>query len=270
MSRQSRLKLIHFASTAWFMLCIGYIMILTLRQAGFRWWVIFSLSGHSATLILFLVTLYLFAFFRGIDRGQQIEKEHPFTKATCYTIFYDVSPFLGGFAGYLASIGISRTGELLLAIALGTFVTTFLVWIIVDPIIGVIERHLPASKKLRLERLAQVKALRQKQQEEQKRLLAEAEARDQLELSKWQQILQPDAEKLAGLLTARNINSNQMKNQVVDIGANAWRIGGLKCMRWLHSTAIEICRKDAKNSMIGDYISAWWDGIGSWRSPSLG
>ena len=131
MNWQNRSKLIHFASTAWFILCISYILILALREAGFRWLVIFSLSGQSAILIFFLVSLYLFAFFRGIDRNQQIEKEHPLTRAGCYTIFYDVSPFLGGLAGYLGAVGVGRIDELLLGIAFGTLATTFLVWIIV-------------------------------------------------------------------------------------------------------------------------------------------
>ena len=79
MSHRKALKLVHLASTTWFMLCMGYILVLALRQAGIHWWVIFSLSGHSALLIFLLISLYLFAIFRGVGSNQRIEMEHPLT-----------------------------------------------------------------------------------------------------------------------------------------------------------------------------------------------
>jgi hypothetical protein len=41
-------------------------------------------------------------------------------------------------------------------------------------------------------------------------------------------------------------------------------------MRELHGMAMDICRQKYDKRDIVDYISFWWDGIGSWRSPSLG
>jgi hypothetical protein len=123
------MRLVHFSSTAWFIVCVGYILVLALRQAGFHWWVIFSLSGHSALLIFFLISLYLFAIFRGIGRSQKIEVEHPLTSTNYYMVFYAVAPFLGGLAGDLGMIGESRISQFLLGIALGTLGATFLVWI---------------------------------------------------------------------------------------------------------------------------------------------
>ena len=75
MTKQRLLKVIHLLSTIWFILCTGYLLILALRQAGVHWWVIFSLSGHSAVLVFTLLSLYLFAFFRGTSRSQLIETE---------------------------------------------------------------------------------------------------------------------------------------------------------------------------------------------------
>lgn len=270
MSQQSRLKLVHFASTAWFMLAIGYILVLALRQAGFHWWVIFSLSGHSAILIFLLISLYLFAIYRGIDRSQKIEMEHPLTSTRYYTAFYDVSPLLGGLAGYVGSIGISRISELVLGIALGTLATTFLVWIVVDPAIAFVERRLPASRKHRLERLAKVRALRQEQQEERKRLLAEVLAQDEQDRSYWQKALKPQAEKLAELLITNRTDFKQAECKAVEIGANAWQIGGLSCMQELRDMTTAICKQKNQSSDTVDYIPVWWDGIGSWRSPSFG
>jgi len=263
------LQLIHFASTAWFMLATGYILVLALQQAGFHWWVIFSLAGHSALLIFLLISLYLFAIFRGIDRSQKIEIEHPLTSTRYYAVFYDVSPFMGSIAGCLGMIGVSRVGDLLPSIALGTLSTTFLVWIVVDPAIAFCERLLPASRKHRLERLTQVRALRQKKQEERRRLLDEVLSHHQRERSNWHEALEPQAEKLAELLITNRDDFKQAEFKAVEIGANAWQIGGLSCMQELRDMAIAICSQRSQGSNTVDYIHVWWDGIGGWRSSLL-
>jgi len=252
------------------MLCIGYILVLALRQAGFHWWIIFSLSGHSALLIFLLISLYLFAIFRGVGRGTKIEVEHPLTSTNCYMVFYVAAPLLGGLAGTLGMIGESRISQFLLGIALGTLGATFLVWIIVDPVTGLVEMLLPASRKHRLERLARVRVLRQKQQEKRKRLLAEILAQEEQDRRRRQEVLQPYAEKLAGLLTTNTIDFKQAEREAVDIGVNAWQIGGLNCMRQLRDMTMDLCKKKYQDSMIIDYVSTWWDGVGSWRNPSLG
>ena len=269
MNPRNRWKLVHFANAAWFMLAIGYILVLSLLQAGFNWWVIFSLAGHSALLIFLLISLYLFAIFRGIDSSQKIEIEHPLTSTSYYAVFYDVSPLLGGLTGYAGTIGTSRISELLLGIALGTLATTFLVWIVVDPAIAFVERLLPASRKHRLERLAQVRVLRQKKQEERRRLLADVLSQSERYQSRWQKTLKPQAEKLAELLITNRADFKQAESKAVEIGANAWQIGGLSCMQQLRDMAIAIRRQRNQSSDTVDYIPVWWDGIGSWRSSLL-
>jgi hypothetical protein len=262
--------MIHLASTAWFMLCIGYILALTLRQAGVRWWIIFSLSGHSAVIILLLMSIYLFAVFKGVSRKQEVV-EHPLTSTNYYMFLYGVSPFLGALAGCIGMIGENRTSHFLLGIALGTLGTTFLVWVIVDPVTGLLEMLLPpASRKHRAERLAQAKAQREEKQKERERVLAEILAKEQSTQCIWQQVLKPYAEKLAELLTASGVDFREVEREAVDIGVNAWQTGGLSCMRQLRDMAIEICRRKYQDSIIVDYVSNWWDGIGSWRSSSPG
>jgi hypothetical protein len=66
MSKRRALKLVHIGGMAWFVLCMGYILLSALRQAGLHWWVIFSLAGHSAVVVFLLISLYLFARFRGV------------------------------------------------------------------------------------------------------------------------------------------------------------------------------------------------------------
>ncbi|MDH4240305.1 MAG: hypothetical protein OEW48_12150, partial [Phycisphaerae bacterium] len=147
MTRNRSLKLIHLASTAWFILCVGYILVFALRQAGVNWWIIFSVSGHSTLLVLLLVSVYSFALFRGIGRSQTIEAEHPLTSTNCYMMFYIVAPVLGSLAGCVGMIGVNAIKQFLLGVALGTLGTTFLVWVIVDPVTALLEMMLPAASR---------------------------------------------------------------------------------------------------------------------------
>jgi hypothetical protein len=271
MSGRRTLKSIHLAGTVWFILCVGYILILALRQAGVRWWVIFSLSGHSALLFFLLVSLYLFAIFRGISSSQKVQIEHPLTSTNHYTVFYVITPLLGGLAGCLGMIGVDTIGQFVLGIALGTLSATFLVWVIVDPATALLEMLLPpASRKHRTQRLARAKALREKRQRDRERLLANVLAEEKSVRNRWQELLNPKAEKLAGLLTADRIDFKQAELEAVDIGVNAWQMGGLSCMRQLRDMAMAIARRRNRNKAVVNYIDVWWDGIGSWRNTSLG
>src|SRR4030042_5712444 len=104
MTAKRALRRIHLASTVWFMLCVAYVLAVALRQKGFNWWVIFSLSGFSALGILILTSLYLFALFRGVSSAQHIAVEHPLTSTPHYMGFYVAAPLLGGLAGILGGI----------------------------------------------------------------------------------------------------------------------------------------------------------------------
>ncbi|MHC4645150.1 MAG: hypothetical protein ACYTBJ_06595 [Planctomycetota bacterium] len=269
MNRRKTLKLIHFVATLWFIVCLAGIFALALRQAGYSWWIIFSLSGHSAWFVFLLVSLYLFAVFRGADRDQKIEVEHPLTTTTCYAVFYVTSPFLGGIAGCLGMADARTAGQFLVGIALGTLGTTFLVWVVLDPVIGLLEMLLPASRKHRAERLTRVRALRQRRQQDKQRLLADMLDREERDRRRRQQVLQPYAERLAGLFTVENIDYERARNQAVDIGVDAWRLEGLGGMQQLRDMVLAICRQTDHAQPVFDYISAWWDGIGTWRNIPL-
>jgi len=264
--RRNILKLVHFSSTAWFILCIAYILILALRQGGASWWVIFSLSGHSALVVFLVISLYLFAVFRGVDRSQKIETEHPLTSTAYYTVFYDISPFLGSLAGIMAAAGVHTGRDVVLSIALGTFGTTFFVWVIVDPAIAYLERLFPTSRRHRLQRLAQIKAEKHKQQEAQRQLLADILAQEEQDHKRWWGSLQPCAERIVQLLSDENVPDKKAHEEAIEFGVRAWRMGGLNCMRYLHKMVTETCRISRRDSAIIDYLSTWWDGVGNWRS----
>jgi hypothetical protein len=268
MSRQRTLKLVHLASTIWFIICICYILILTLRQAGVKWWIVFSLSGHGLLIALMLISLYLFAIFRGISSSQKVHVEHPLTSTNYYRIFYVMTPLLGGLAGCMGMIGISTLGQFALGLAYGTLGTTFLVWVIVDPLVGLLETLLsPLSRKHRSQRIARTKILRQSRQKNRENLLNEVTVKEKLQLQHWRQELKPKAERLASMLTADEIDFKQLECEAVGIGVKAWQIGGLSCMRELRNMAIDLAKERDKSVI--DYIGVWWDGIGNWREPSL-
>jgi hypothetical protein len=270
MFRHRTLKAIHLAGTAWLVLCVGFVLVVALRQAGFRWWVIFSLSAHAIVIMFLLVSLYLFAILRGVSRTQKIEIEHPLTSTDYYIILYVAAPFLGGLAGCLGMIGVGKVVQFLIGVALGTFVTTLLVWVVVDPVTSMLESVLtPTSRRHRAERLAQVKAEKARKQKERQQLLEDILAKEETERQRWQQVLRPQAEKLAELLTTDATGFKGAGQQAIELGLSAWQLGGITCMRELRDMAITECQQRMQNKPVVDYISYWWDGIGSWRSPSL-
>jgi hypothetical protein len=269
MTQRRALRRIHLLSTVWFIACIGYILVLKLREAGLQWWQI-SLSGPSLALVVFLlVSLYLFALYRGIGEAQKIEIEHPLTTTGYYMALYVAAPLLGGLAGILGGLGVTKQIQFLLGVALGTLGTTFVVWVGIDPIVGMVEMLLPTSRKHRTERLAQAEAQRRARQEKRDHLLAEAIAREERDRQQWHQKLRLQAQRLAVLLTCNATDLPHAEREAVDIGAEAWRLGGLTCMRQLREMTIQVRKEKRSNETPADYLSYWWDGIGDWRRPSL-
>lgn len=268
MSRRRILKLIHLVGTAWLILCVGCLIVLKLREAGVRWAVILPFSGHAGVLTFLLVSLH-FAIFRGVDRSQKIEVEHPLTTADCYTGFYVATPFLGSIAGLVGGLGNQTVTSFLSHIGLGTLGMTFLVWMIVDPAAGLAEMLVPASRRHRRERLAKLRAVRRQHQRQREELLASVFERERQQHRHWQEVLAPHAERLAGLLADSGADFARAEREAIDIGVNAWQIGGIECMRQLRDMAMDISRQASESRPVVDYISFWWDGVGNWRPAGL-
>jgi hypothetical protein len=276
MDRRNTLKLIHFAGTVWFMLCTGFVFILAMWQAGFNWLVIFSLSGYLAFLITLLVSLYLFAFFKGAGKGPNLEKEHPFTSTGYYLSFYVWAPLLGILAGVASMIGEMKIIPFLTGIALGTLAVTFLTWVIVDPVVSILETLTPSSREHRLGRLAKDKRQREEDRLEREASLGRLFAQQEQDRCRWEKTLALEAVKLAELLKAKGADFEQAEHEAVGIGVRAWQIGGLDCMRRLHDMAMKLYKEryqtnpTSRNLAIIDHISNWWDGIGGWWTPAAG
>lgn len=271
MDRKEKIsKTIHFFSTAWFIACVIYLLMLTLFHAGFRLWIIFSLSGYSAVIIFIFVSLYLFAIFRSVDRSQKLSVEHPLTATSYYAFFYDVSPFLGGIAGAFAIINFATLRDFLLPIGYGTFLLTFLVWIIIDPLIAYVETLLPACRRCRLERLAKESLLKKEKQREKEHLIATVLQMSEQKRLDWQQVLQPYAEKLAEIIYKHQMGKKSPEDEILEIGVKAWQMGRLDCMQAIHNMTLDVYKKKYNTCVINDLIPTYWDGIGGWRylSPS--
>lgn len=263
------LKLVHFNSTGWFVLCAGFLLVSGLRQAGVNWWLIFSLSGYSVVFLFLLVGFYLFAVFRGVLRSQKIELEHPLSTSTNYMVFYDIAPFLGGVAGFIAGMGSNRLAQHANIVATGSFVTTFLVWVVFDPAIASIEIFLPSCKEHRNKRLIEAKAAKEQQQLNNEQLLARITKEQEHNRQLWQKFLEDNAANLYELVTHYESGYIDSESKALEIGASAWRLGGIACMRRLHEMFSEIYRNESGNDWGTDLVGYWWDGIGSWRAPSV-
>lgn len=267
MTGKRLLKLVHASSTAWFVLCAGFLLTLAMRQAGAAWWLIFSLSGYSLVLVFVLVSIYLLAVYRGVRR-REIEDEYPLTSSPYYKVFYDVCPFLGAIAGLIGGYDVGGLMEHADMIAFGSLGTTFLVWIVLDPAIAFIEMYLPNSRRLRKERLARIKAEKRQRQIDSERLLGEIYEKELHSYEEWQPVLEPMAEKLAMIVADGDGDFCKREKQTAQMGAEAWRLGGIACMRRLHEMAMADFVKRSGEKAV-DYITIWWDGIGTWRSPAL-
>jgi len=269
-NRQLTVKYVHLASTVWFVLSAAYILVFVLRQAGFSWLVLFSFSGHSLLLVLLLTSLYLFAMFRGVDRNQKITVEHPLTTTSAYALFYDISPFLGGCAGWFATVGLVRPSAVGPSIALGTLCATFLVWILVDPAVALAERLLPASRAHWHQRLAKAEQLRIERSRQRMQLLANVEETERKQRDEWTGPLLAHAERLAEALACVNTDPQSQQQKARQLGLLAWQTGGINCMRQLHEMALNSYRRrHGDQSAMVDFIPTWWDGIGTWRNQLL-
>lgn len=264
MNSSRAFKLVHFSSTAWFIFCAVYLLITALLNAGRSWWFIVSLTGYSALAGFLLVSLYLFAVYRGVARSQKIEIEHVITTSDYYALFYDICPFLGGLAGLFAAVGSENVVDYLIVTASGTLLMTFLVWIVVDPAAGIIEMTLPSSVRHRKKRIAQTGLAKERAIHARQSLLNEAFAEEKLQRQQWTEALKPYAHKL-GKLIENGCEDEFVRNEVVEIGVIAWQMGGVGCMRLLYEMVRKSQKQVSESQYYVDCISLWWNGIGNWR-----
>ena len=265
MTMQRLLKRIHIMGTAWFMVCAAALLVISLRQAGVNWWLIFSISGYSMVIFVFLLAFYLFALFRGVVRAQCAE-EHPLSTSPAYLIFYDSAPFLGAIAGLASGYGISDNLAIARMITEGTLGMTFVTWVVIDSAVGIIEATLPQSIHHRSRRLAEMRAKKRRIQQENAVMLESLEQRERDMRQNWEETFRGMAAKLAELYCSPNADLRLIQTLTAEVGAKAWQVGKISCMRFVHEMILqEMNRRPEKYSV--DYATLWWDGIGNWRRP---
>lgn len=265
MNSKRFLKRIHVVGTLWFLICAATLLVFSLRHAGFEWWLIFSISGYSAVLLFFIFTIYLFAVYQGVVRNQNVT-EHPLSTSLSYITLYDLAPFLGSVAGLLSLSTYSSITSVINTVAEGTLITTFLVWIIFDPLTGFIETVLPESAAHRKQRLALIRQQKQRQKEEGQKLLQELELKEKKLQQHWDAFFESMAQEAADLLNSAQIPGENVRTRLIELGALAWKSGGITCMRHFHQMILNHLNAASREPVI-DYPTVWWDGIGTWRKP---
>ena len=269
MKREKILKLLHLLNTLWFILMVGFIIIKQLLDAGTSWWFIISLSGYSVLLVFLLTSFYLFALYRNVDRNQKNIIEHPFTTSYYYHFFYDSIPLIGALGGFIAAVGNINPQHALMFVALGTFWSTFTVWIIFDPIAGFTEMALPQSRKYRNLRIELAKQKKLKRRSDQKKLLQSIQNCRFGETSLWENLFKDDIDNLCAIIDKFENQGLHKDPLAVDIGLKAWRTGNLDYMNWLNDSAVKKYQKIYNKPFFKSAISVLWDGIGNWRSQWL-
>jgi len=269
MYRREIFKGLGICSTVCFVFSTAFLFVLRLREAGVKWWVIFSLSGYSAVLLFMLASLYAFAVFRSIFRSQKIYWEHPLTSRIKYMDFYNMSPLFGALIGSVLSFGRGSLLDRLGLFSVGCLSATFFVWVVVDPVIGFVEMLLPSSREHRRLRLSEEKTEKQHRKAENERMLCELVEKELSQEQVRATVLLPIAEDLVSLVANHRLGLKGVEAQVVDKGVEAWRMGGIICMRQLHKiTNSMLIERFGEHGMV-DHISIWWDGIGKWRKTSI-
>jgi len=267
MPGRKALKVVHVSGTAWFLASAGLLFVLALRQAGASWWLIFSLSGSSAILVFLLISFYLFAVYRGVVRSQT-EAEHPLSRSVYYGAFYNMGPFLGTMAGAVSTPIGGDLIQYLITVATGAMISTFIIWIIVDPLVSLCEGLTPRARVAHRWRVARGRVERRRRQKQSEELLERIFSQEMENRRRWEMQLAPTAEQLARLVSAAGPDDPAVEKHAVEIGADAWRRGGIACMRILHEQARRRISQLPGGPHI-DRIAIWWDGIGTWRRPAI-
>ncbi|MBN1818726.1 MAG: hypothetical protein JW828_15295 [Sedimentisphaerales bacterium] len=265
MNQKSR-KLVHLLGTLWFVASAGFLLIVKMRLAGWSWWLIFSLSGHSAVLVFFLVTIYVFAVYRGVVRTQT-EVEHPLTTSSYYGLFYNLAPLLGSLAGLLSSIGLPTFYQHILTMATGSLVMTFIIWIVVDPVVSITEGFTPRGRIAQKWRRGRAKLTRKRRRIASEELLNNLFQQEQQSRRRREPQLVSWADRISELLAPDRPLEKTAEAEVTEIGAKAWRLGGMAAMRQLHEM-VRIQLASSEKTVV-DFPAIWWDGVGDWKKPEL-
>lgn len=261
----SDFKRLHLCGIVWFLLCIAFLFVFSLYQMGYHFWVTFSISTYSAVIVLFLMTVYLFAFYKGVVRNSN-SIEHPLTTSPYYVLLYDSSPFMGFIAGLFAGSFNQSVLSVLSTAAQGTLLMTFAMWIVLDSLTGLAEASFPKSVEHRKQRIAETYEKKRLHTLERQTLLEQINLEEKKSRSEWMLLFQPYAVEVADLLCVSSGNVKAMQKRIIELGALAWRQGGLLPMQLFYTLISEELKGRIARPSV-DFVTLYWDGIGNWRRP---
>lgn len=262
-ARERRLGVFHVLVTAQFVASAAVLIVWSLAAAGFRWWTIFSLSSQGLVILVLAAAIYGFAVFCG-SVGDRREDEHPFTGSPQYRLFYLLVPLLAGLAGgldYLVSEGALAAVQ---GWALGTVLAGDVFWLFVDPLAGITEMWLPATRRARGQRLAAERAGHETRLRERDAALARFLAERDARRSALAPHVEALAARLAEMLIAARSRPRQAWDAAATVGFEIWRAGGLDAMRQLYARTAQALERHGRRDL-AFHLDAWWDGVGQWR-----
>lgn len=258
-------NLVRLAGLILFISASAYLLLFCDPQASGLHQLGIILTENNLAVSFVPITYALILAALMLQRGTRAI-EHPLTASLCYRTLYDISPFLGALAGVLAVSTLDISMNQLAVVSIGILITTTAIWVIIDPILMVIEAVLPASRRLRRRRSIMAKKRRLKQKIEKDRILAEVRTKNTSACDNWNDKLLPYARDLADLVMNQRIPEAVKQAKAVDIGLYASHIGGQACMRYLYRMTQDMCGQKDDGAWIARSISIWWDGIGGWGS----
>jgi hypothetical protein len=263
------LDLSHILNRAFFVIAATAGLLFVIFGLGKSWGLSIAIFWSSALMLLLVGLLSVGAIYRRVSRAQSIRAEHPWTTNIYYRLFYDMSPLEGALAGALASVISSRPDQFVSLTVIGSVSAAFLVWIVVDPITGLVEAQLPASRIHRARRIKKIECIRKSRQEKRDDFLAVLHEDELRKKEYWYSLLKPEIGELMDVVQASRIDGENTERRVIDIGGRAFRVGGVECMKYLYSIVEEAVKTESGSQINLCHISILWDGIGSWRNRWL-
>jgi len=260
---ERRLGICHVIVTAQYLISAGVVIFWTFLQTGRHWLIAFSLTTQSFALVVLGAMIYGFATFRGAV-GDRLTAEHPFTSSAQYRFLYLLLPVLGGVAGAVDFWLATDLFHALLGLSLGTVVTASAMWLLADPVVGLIESALPESRRLRTARMAREHERRERRRQEKRELLEGLLAERRAKLEELRPYLQQHAQRLSELLRKSSDDPWRGCEEGAAIGLATWQLGGEPVMKQLYATTAGLCSESAQSDLLF-YLDHWWNGVGEWR-----
>jgi len=263
MTVKRQLRISHIIVTVQYLLSATVVVAWILSYTGLHWPIVFSLLVQGLALMGLGALVYGFLAFRG-SVGERRPAEHPFSSSIYYRFLYLLLPVLGGLVG---SIDYSlAVGPLygLLGLAFGTVFVASVMWLVIDPVVGLVESSFGESRQLRRERLAVEREQREQRRREKQRFIDRLIAEQEARLAKLRPGLERHALRLQELLLASAEDPWRGCEEGAWIGLVTWQLAGPQVMKELYATTARLCGQAGRSDVLA-HLDYWWDGVGGWR-----